>query len=81
MRIFRSTDKFYTCFPFLLKEAFKINFIFARRNVFACMYICAPHACLVPVEFRKGLELEREGCKPPCRCWNGPQILSARATL
>lgn len=49
------------CFCLSFKKDFKINFIFTCRNVFTCVYICVPHARLVPVEFRKGSEVEREG--------------------
>lgn len=47
---------------------------------FAFMYVCVPHACLLPSEDRRGGGFPRTGvmggCKPTGRCWNsnrGPQ--------
>ena len=39
----------------------------------ACMYVCAPCACLVPVDSEKdirspGTEVT-DGCEPSCGCW------------
>ena len=40
---------------------------------FACMYVCAPHVCVVPKEAREGTNFPgtgvMDGCEPPHGCW------------
>ena len=39
---------------------------------FTCMYVCAPHVCLVPTEVKRGHWIPETGVtdssEPPCEC-------------
>lgn len=46
---------------------------------FACLCMCTPHVCLVPVVSEKGIEspqtIVKDGCEPPCKGGKGIQAL------
>lgn len=50
------------------------------------MYVCVPHACLVPTEARRKHRVPltgiTDGCEPLCGCWElNPGLLEEEAVL
>lgn len=43
--------KVYVCLLYFFKD------LFMCLTVFACMYVCVPYMCLVPMEVRKGCQI------------------------
>lgn len=58
-----------------------------------CIYLCVPHACLVPIDVRRGCHIPGtgvlDGCEPPRGCWEPStsslqeqsELLKARPSL
>ena len=57
----------------ILKIEIYFKYLFYVLWVFACLYKCAPCACLVSAEVKRGCQISGTGlkdrCEPPCGCW------------
>lgn len=65
-------DVFPTIFRCISSNYMYVICIMYMYYSFACMYVCVPHVCLVPLELKESVVSPGTGildsCKP-CECW------------